>query len=176
MPSTGLITCATTAWRPAWKNRSNAVITSPSWTKSIRSSIDEARTPLIISGPAVVNVDNKNYEQFKPAIESLVRAQEKLCHRFLDEAEKLLAKLHPEDGSNPGNPDALEREIGLLLYRVKLGHPKAPGFLKLLENPDNQKMMNKAELELHADQSKKDLYAQRRNCFLRSTRRVTTPT
>ena len=127
--------------------------------------IDEDRTPLIISGPAVVNVDNKNYEQFKPAIESLVRAQEKLCHRFLDEAEKLLAKLHPEDGSNPGNPDAFEREIGLLLYRVKLGHPKAPGFLKLLENPDNQKMMNKAELELHADQSKKDLYAQKEELF-----------
>src|SRR6266568_5909625 len=48
--------------------------------------IDEARTPLIISGPAVVNVDNQ-YDKFKPQVESLVRAQEKLCNRFLSEAE-----------------------------------------------------------------------------------------
>src|SRR5580765_2166378 len=116
--------------------------------------IDEARVPLIISGPAVINVDNKNYEKFKPAIESLVHTQEKLCNRFLTEAEQLLTKLHPEDGSNPTNPQALEREIGLLLYRVKLGNPKSPDLLKLLENPDHLKMMNKAELELHADQSK----------------------
>jgi preprotein translocase subunit SecA len=127
--------------------------------------IDEARTPLIISGPAVINVDNKNYEKFKLAIESLVHAQEKLCNRFLSEAEQFIAKLHPEDGSNPPNPQALEREIGLLLYRVKLGHPKSGGLLKFLENADNLKMMNKAELELHADQSKKDLYAQKEELF-----------
>src|SRR5256886_3010550 len=48
--------------------------------------IDEARVPLIISGPAVVNVDNQ-YDKFKPQIESLVHAQEKLCDRFLSEAE-----------------------------------------------------------------------------------------
>src|SRR3569833_312096 len=43
--------------------------------------IDEARTPLIIRGPAVVNVDNK-YDEFKPKVESIVRAQEQLCGRF----------------------------------------------------------------------------------------------
>jgi len=126
--------------------------------------IDEARTPLIISGAAVVAVDTK-YDQFKPAIEGLVKAQEKLCARFLAEAEDLMKKLRPEDGSNPSNPAALENEIGLLLYRVKVGCPRSPGLAKLLEAPENIRMMNKAELELHADQSKKALYAEKEALF-----------
>jgi preprotein translocase subunit SecA len=122
--------------------------------------IDEARTPLIISGPSVINVDNQ-YGEFKPAVESLVQAQQRLCARFLKEAGDLLKKLHPEDGSNPQNPEALEREAGLLLYRVKTGQPTSVELLKLLEEPANLRLMNKAELELHGDQSKKELYAQK---------------
>ncbi|MGA2175193.1 MAG: preprotein translocase subunit SecA [Verrucomicrobiota bacterium] len=126
--------------------------------------IDEARTPLIISGPSVVTVDNQ-YDRFKPAVEALVRTQEKLCARFLSEAEALLKKLRPEDGSNPANPPALENEIGLLLYRVNMGDPRSAGLMKLLEDPENKRMMNKAELELHADQSKKALYAEKEELF-----------
>jgi len=122
--------------------------------------IDEARTPLIISGPAVVNVDNQ-YGPYKPQIESLVHAQEKLCSRFISEAEQLIKKLRPTDDSNPSNPDALRREIGLLLYRVKLGNPKSAELMKVLEDPENLNLMNKAELTLHADQSKKELYAEK---------------
>src|SRR5213083_1948601 len=126
--------------------------------------IDEARTPLIISGPAVINVDNQ-YDKFKPQVESLVHAQERLCDRFLSEAEALVRQLRPADGSNPAAPEALEREIGLLLYRVKMGQPRSEGLLKLLEDPDNLRLMNKAELELHADQSKKELYAQKEELY-----------
>jgi preprotein translocase subunit SecA len=126
--------------------------------------IDEARTPLIISGPSVINVDNQ-YGQFKPQVESLVFAQQKLCQRFISEAEALLRKLKPEDGSNPSNPDALEHEIGLLLYRVKLGQPTLEELLKMLEDPSNLRLMNKAELELHGDQSKKQLYAEKEELF-----------
>jgi preprotein translocase subunit SecA len=126
--------------------------------------IDEARTPLIISGPSVVAVDNK-YDQFKPMIESLVHTQEKLCGRFITEAEALIKKLHPEDGSNPANPALIENEAGLLLYRVKIGNPRSAGLAKLLEDPDNIRMMNKAELELHVDQSKKALYAEKEELF-----------
>src|SRR5207244_9137544 len=117
----------------------------------------EDRTPIIISGPSVINIDHDQYNQFKPQVESLVRAQEKLCNRFLTEAEQLLKKLRPEDGSNPANENSLGREIGLLLYRVKIGNPRSEGLAKLLEDPDNLRLMNKSELELHADQSKKDL-------------------
>jgi preprotein translocase subunit SecA len=126
--------------------------------------IDEARTPLIISGPSVIAVDSK-YDQFKPIVESLVRTQEKLCNRYISEAEALLAKLHPTDGSNVPDASVMERETGLLLYRVKIGCPRSPGLAKLLESPENIRMMNKAELELHVDQSKKDLYAQKEELF-----------
>ena len=126
--------------------------------------VDEARTPLIISGPSVVAVDNQ-YDRFKPAVESLVHAQEKLGARFISEAEDLIKKLHPADGSNPSSPQALEREIGLLFFRVKMGIPRAPGLAKMLEDPENIRLMNKAELELHADQSKKALYAEKEELF-----------
>src|ERR1051325_6206229 len=126
--------------------------------------IDEARTPLIISGPAVVAIDDK-YPQFKPPVESLVHAQEKLCNRFLSEAEDLLSKLHPADGSNPPDPEKLEYEIGLLLYQGEMGNPKSTGLMRLLENAENHRLMHRAEMQLHADQSKKELYAQKEALF-----------
>ena len=122
--------------------------------------IDEARTPLIISGPSVHTYDEQ-YGQWKPLVESLVRAQERLCARFLSEAEALIKKLNPTDGSNPQNPEALEHEIGLLLFRVKTGQPKSEGLMKLLEDPENLKLMNQAELDLHKDQKKVDLYREK---------------
>ena len=122
--------------------------------------IDEARTPLIISGPSVHTYDEQ-YGQWKPLVESLVRAQERLCARFLSEAEALIKKLNPTDGSNPQNSEALEHEIGLLLFRVKTGQPKSEGLMKLLEDPENLKLMNRAELDLHKDQKKVDLYREK---------------
>ncbi|PAW82555.1 MAG: preprotein translocase subunit SecA [Pedosphaera sp. Tous-C6FEB] len=127
--------------------------------------IDEARTPLIISGPAVVARDNQVYANYKPAIEGLVRAQQQLCERYLREAEELIKKLRPADNSQPQGAEALAKEIGLLLYRVKLGQPRAVGLARVLEEPENIKLMNKAELDLHLDQSKKDLYEQKEELF-----------
>jgi preprotein translocase subunit SecA len=126
--------------------------------------IDEARTPLIISGPAVRTFDEQ-YAQWKPLVESVVRAQERLCARYLSEAEELLKKLRPTDGSNPQNPDALAKEIGLLLFRVKTGQPKSEALMKVLEEPANLKLMNDAELSLHLDQKKVELYAEKEQLF-----------
>ena len=126
--------------------------------------IDEARTPLIISGPAVVTYDEQ-YANFKSAVEGLYHAQERLCNRILSEAGELIRKLHPEDGANPSNREALEGEIGLLLYRVKIGQPRSEGLLKFLEDPENLRLMNTAELQLHADQKKTELYAQKEELF-----------
>ena len=122
--------------------------------------IDEARTPLIISGPAVRTFDEQ-YAQWKPLVESIVRAQERLCARYLSEAQELLKKLNPTDGSNPQNPDALKKEIGLLLFRVKTGQPKSEDLMKVLEEPAHLKLMNDAELSLHLDQKKVELYAEK---------------
>jgi preprotein translocase subunit SecA len=122
--------------------------------------IDEARTPLIISGPSMHTYDEQ-YAQWKPLVESLVRAQQRLCTRFLSEAEELIKKQHPADGSNPQNSEAVEHQIGLLLFRVKTGQPKSEGLMKLLEDPENLRRMNQAELELHKDQKKIDLYREK---------------
>ncbi|HEY4953237.1 MAG TPA: preprotein translocase subunit SecA, partial [Verrucomicrobiae bacterium] len=122
--------------------------------------IDEARTPLIISGPSM-HTHDEQFAQWKPLVESLVRAQQQLCNRFLSEAEALIKKLNPTDGSNIKNVAELEREIGLLLFRVKTGQPKSEGLMKVLENPDYLRMMNQAELDLHKDQKKVDLYREK---------------
>jgi preprotein translocase subunit SecA len=122
--------------------------------------IDEARTPLIISGPSLHTFDEQ-YAQWKPTVESLVRAQERLCGRFLSEAEALIKKLNPADGSNVPDAAALENEIGRLLFRVKTGQPKSEGLLKFLENPESLRLMNQAELDLHRDQKKVELYREK---------------
>jgi preprotein translocase subunit SecA len=126
--------------------------------------IDEARTPLIISGPAVITYDEQ-YATFRPQVEALFHVQEKLCNRFLSEAQALIPKLRPQDGSNPENREGLEREIGLLLFRVKCGQPRSEALLKVLEDPENLRLMNQAELHLHADQKKIEMYAEKEQLF-----------
>ena len=122
--------------------------------------IDEARTPLIISGPSMHTFDEQ-YAQWKPTVDGLVRAQQQLCNRFLKEAEELIKKLHPTDGSNVTDAQALEHQIGLLLFRVKTGQPRSEGLMKILENPENAGLMNRAELDLHKDQKKENLYREK---------------
>ena len=127
--------------------------------------IDEARTPLIISGPATVNADNEMYNTLKPAVHSLVHAQEKLCNRYLQEATELATKLRPSDGSQPPKPEELKIELGLALYRVKIGNPRSEGLRQMLELTENASLLQQAELQLHADQSKSELYAQKEMIF-----------
>src|SRR5258706_12222091 len=126
--------------------------------------IDEARVPLIISGPSMQTQDEQ-YGQFKPQVESLFHTQERLCNRFLSEAEELIGKLHPPDGAKVENREAVERTAGCPLYRVKLGQPTSQGLMKILEVPENVKLMNQAELRLHADQKKVELYAEKEELF-----------
>lgn len=126
--------------------------------------IDEARTPLIISGPSVRALDNE-YARFKPQVEALVRAQERLCNRFLAEAESLLRKLSRDGELSASEREELERQVGLLLFRVKTGMPKAEGLMRLLENPENLKLLNRIETELHLDQKKTQLFAQKEELY-----------
>jgi preprotein translocase subunit SecA len=126
--------------------------------------IDEARTPLIISGPAVRTFDEQ-YAQWKPTVEGLVRAQHQLCARFLKEAEELLKKLNSGDAAHPlaksQNREEMERQAGLLLFRVKTGQPRSEALMKILEVPENASLMNQAELSLHKDQKKEELYREK---------------
>ena len=132
--------------------------------------IDEARTPLIISGPAVVNTDNSIYETLKPKISSLVEAQRKLCGRWMLEAKNLLKKREAsaENGSSKdknSGASEVDREIGRLLLRIRNGNPKWSELLQLLEDVEVQKLVRDFELELHTDQTKKELYAEKEELF-----------
>ncbi len=98
--------------------------------------IDEARTPLIISGPATVSTHQ--YDRFKPLIEQLVRKQTMLCNRLATEARELL---------DAGKRD----EAGRTLFKLKLGQPRSKALLRMMEDPDIRKVIDKAELEFYKD-------------------------
>jgi preprotein translocase subunit SecA len=121
--------------------------------------IDEARTPLIISGPAQVKQDQRLYSELKPRIQDLVRQQKRLCDKCIREANELITKLGDSENAE------IEHEIGLLLYRVQQGQPKHSGLLEAKVDPANRRRSELAEMELHKDQTKKLLYAQKEELF-----------
>jgi len=106
--------------------------------------IDEARTPLIISGPATVS--SHQYDKFKPLVDQLVRKQTMLCNRLVSDAKELLEKGDTE-------------EAGRLLFKVKLGQPRNKGLLRLMEDPENRKAIDKSELSFYQDSRKDELVA-----------------
>ncbi|MDP6940355.1 MAG: preprotein translocase subunit SecA, partial [Planctomycetota bacterium] len=122
--------------------------------------IDEARTPLIISGPSVMNTNVELYDRLKSQIDTLVRRQVKHCDGLLAEANQLIKEIGADDKNN-----GAEHEIGLLLYRARLGNPKSDSLMRILEDPANRRRMQAAEIELHKDQTKKELYAQKEELF-----------
>ncbi len=93
--------------------------------------IDEARTPLIISGPATVSTHQ--YDKWKPLVEQLVRKQNMLCNRVASEAKEFFDQGKIEEG-------------GLALFKVKLGQPRNKQLLRMMEDPEKRKAMDKAEL------------------------------
>ncbi|MBW1740370.1 MAG: preprotein translocase subunit SecA [Deltaproteobacteria bacterium] len=98
--------------------------------------VDEARTPLIISGP-VEYAGEKLYEEVKPQVIKLKRHQDRLIHTILDEAVKRIE----EEGEGDG---VLE-----LLLKVKRGDPKNLRFLDLIaKRPGIKKKLEKLEGQL----------------------------
>src|SRR5580704_13533586 len=106
--------------------------------------IDEARTPLIISGPATVS--SHQYDKFKPLVEQLVKRQTMLCTRMVSEAKETLDKGDAEEG-------------GRLLFKVKLGQPRNKALLRMMEDPENRKALDKSELSYYQDSRKDELVA-----------------
>jgi len=100
--------------------------------------IDEARTPLIISGP-VEQASNRLYEEMKPKVIKLKRHQDRLISNILNDALKELEQ-------NGETDSALE-----LLLRVKRGDPKNPRFLDLIaKQPALKKKLERLEGQLSA--------------------------
>lgn len=105
--------------------------------------IDDARTPLIISGPIGKQDNIEQFFELKPRIEKLVEAQKKAVNQFLIEAKKKIAE---------GNDDP--KDGGLLLYRAFRGLPKNNALIKYLSEPGMRMKLQKAENYYMADQSR----------------------
>ncbi|HEX6334684.1 MAG TPA: preprotein translocase subunit SecA [Flavisolibacter sp.] len=104
--------------------------------------IDDARTPLIISGP-VPKGDDQQYHILKPRVQQLVEAQERLVRGFLNEAKKKFAE---------GDDDP--KSGGLFLFRAWRGLPKYGPLIKFLSEPGIKVKLQKAENYYLADQQR----------------------
>ncbi|MCB0722141.1 MAG: preprotein translocase subunit SecA [Ignavibacteriae bacterium] len=107
--------------------------------------IDEARTPLIISGP--VEASEHKFDDINPMIRNLVNAQRTLVNNLTAEAEKLLEK-----GEAMTKDD--EETAGLLILRGYHGLPKHKRLEKLLSEPSNKKLMQTTEAYYMRDKGK----------------------
>ena len=94
--------------------------------------IDDARTPLIISGPMAKSQDDEQFKQFRPYVEKLYSNQRALITKTLNDAKKAIA-----------NKD--EALGGMLLYRCHKGLPKYQPLIKFLSEPGMKQLMQKAE-------------------------------
>jgi preprotein translocase subunit SecA len=106
--------------------------------------IDDARTPLIISGPVPFG-DQHEFHELKPRIERLVTAQREYVTKALNEAKKLI---------NDGKAGTEEGEGGLALLRAHRGLPKNKALIKFLSEGGNKQTLLKTENHYMADQSK----------------------
>jgi len=113
--------------------------------------IDEARTPLIISGPSTVS-NTEQYDQYKGMIEQLVKKQNALCTELADEANKAL-----EAGD--------DEHAGRCLFKIKLGQPRNRQLMKHMQEPESRRLIDKTELSFYQDAQKKELYAAKEELY-----------
>jgi preprotein translocase subunit SecA len=106
--------------------------------------IDDARTPLIISGPTPRG-DQQEFDTYKPIVERLYNAQRQLVNNLLSESRRLLT-----DKSNPKN----EEEGAKLLLRAHRGLPKNKALIKMLSEPGMKQLLLKTESFYMAEQNK----------------------
>ncbi|MFH1143080.1 MAG: preprotein translocase subunit SecA [Candidatus Eisenbacteria bacterium] len=111
--------------------------------------VDEARTPLIISGP--VASSHQRYDGLRDPVDRLVRAQAALVGEFLNEAERTLAG--SEAGSSGDDAGAGDREYaaGVRLLQVQRAAPKTKRFLKLLSEQNLKPLIHRVESDYLRD-------------------------
>src|SRR5437588_4469916 len=112
--------------------------------------IDEARTPLIISGPTTISTHQ--YDKWKALIDQLVRKQTMLCNRVASEAIEKFEQGKIEEG-------------GRLMFKVKLGQPRNKQLLRMMEDPEKRRAIDKAELSFFQDTRKEELFALKEELF-----------
>ena len=102
--------------------------------------IDDARTPLIISGP-VPEGDRHEFTELKPKIENLVSLQRQMTNGFLSEAKKLIKEGNTKDG-------------GFLLLRAYRGLPKNKALIKFLSEEGIKQLLQKTENQYMQDNNR----------------------
>ncbi|MFC1728796.1 preprotein translocase subunit SecA [candidate division KSB1 bacterium] len=107
--------------------------------------VDEARTPLIISGP--VSVSTHQYDKLKPKVERTVRAQTLLVNSIVAEAEKLLKS---DDGGK-------EYEAGSKILQAFRGAPKSKRLMKLFNETGTKKLMRSVENDYLRDKKMSEI-------------------
>tara|TARA_R110001592_G_scaffold307299_2_gene580982 strand:+ start:530498 stop:533797 length:3300 start_codon:yes stop_codon:yes gene_type:complete len=107
--------------------------------------IDDARTPLIISGPTPKG-DQQLFDELKPNVQQLFTAQKNFVTKLLSDAKKTLT-------SGTTDKEAL-KEANLLLFRAYRGLPKNKALIKFLSEDGIKAQMQKTENYYLAEQSK----------------------
>ncbi len=116
--------------------------------------IDEARTPLIISGP-VPQANDDRFKELKPTIEKLVYAQQKLVASFASEAEQKLKERDAAlEAGDRRRASELEEEAGLALLRASRGFPRNKKLQKLMQEPGVAQLKQKTEYFYLQDNAK----------------------
>ena len=111
--------------------------------------VDEARTPLIISGP--MREDHPlPFTEMKPLVMKVFDAQLKHCNQLADEAKKAFAQEDLEE--------ELADEATAKLYQVKKGMPTHRQFLRMMENAQIRKRFEKFDLDMNSDYNKERAY------------------
>lgn len=113
--------------------------------------IDEARTPLIISGPAVITQEQQ-YDTLKPLIEKVVHSQVDLCNTLMTRANEAAAA---------GDTDV----AGRCLFKVKLGQPRNRAYMRAMQDTTMRRIVEKYELTLYQDPRKLELYKLKEELF-----------
>jgi preprotein translocase subunit SecA len=108
--------------------------------------IDEARTPLIISGP--VEVSEHKFNEMNPRVKRVVDLQKNLVAKFIGEAETILDK-----GENASKEEI--NQAGVNLLRAHRGFPKNKKLMKLFSEPANKTLMQQTEIEYLRDNSRR---------------------
>ena len=117
--------------------------------------IDEARTPLIISGP-VPQGDSDEFQQFNPAVERIVRDQQRLVARYVSEAETNLRRADElEAAGDKKQANALRDEAGLALLRSQRGFPRNKKLIKLKGETGVEQIIRRVEAIYLADSAKR---------------------
>ena len=115
--------------------------------------IDEARTPLIISGPA--EESKQMYDELKHDVARIVRAQRDLCNKLATEAKKTLDQL-PDMSKLAKSQEELVEEATKQLWLVSKGMPQHKVVKRIKEDPDLRARLEKWDVYFHGEPNKKE--------------------